>query len=229
MLNHAQQENFIKQKPLGEVIANELRYKIWSQEFNFGERLIEAELAEQFDVSRSSLREALRILEHEKLVINKVRKGTFVNVFTEKDKEEINEVRLLLEVPALIQAASHLKEEHVFFLEEILESLKIKVDEGNWYDSFNLDVEFHLYLINLCNNSRIIEVYNMILVQIRTIITSAAEYYDKRKELYYTRHVELLEAIKAGNNEKIKKLTENHIEFLKQEKNMSNKSSTIFK
>lgn len=210
------QENVIKQKPLSEVIANELRHKIWSQEFAFGERLIEADLAEQFDVSRSSLREALRTLEHEKLVINKVRKGTFVNDFTEKDIEEINEVRLLLEVPALIQAASHLKEEDVLYLEEILESLKKKVDEENWYDSFNLDMEFHLYLINLCNNSRIIEVYNMLLVQIRTIITFASEYYDERKDLYYTRHVGLLEAVKSGNSDEIKKLAGSHIEFLKQ-------------
>src|SRR5699024_5229297 len=88
------QEQMIVQKPLSELIADELKRRIWNKELEFGERLLETELAEVYDVSRSTIREALRILESEELIISKARKGTYVATFTEKDLQEINELKI---------------------------------------------------------------------------------------------------------------------------------------
>src|SRR5699024_4598794 len=98
----------IVQKPLSELIAEKLKHKIWNQEVQFGERLLENDLAAYFDVSRSTLREALRILENESLIISKARKGTYVAEFSKKDRDEIVELRALLEAHAFRQATAHL-------------------------------------------------------------------------------------------------------------------------
>src|SRR5699024_11831242 len=90
----------ILQQPLSHIIAEELRLRIWRKKIEFGDRLLESDLAEDFDVSRSTIREALKILEHESLVINKARKGTYVTDFSEKDLEEMIELRTLLEEQA---------------------------------------------------------------------------------------------------------------------------------
>src|SRR5690625_6729087 len=99
------EQQVILQQPLSELIAVQLRKKIWNKELLFGERLLETELAEQFDVSRSTIREALRILEIEELVVSKARKGTYVATFSERSEEHTSELqsrghlvcRLLLE------------------------------------------------------------------------------------------------------------------------------------
>src|SRR5690625_7197631 len=90
------EQQVILQQPLSELIAVQLRKKIWNKELLFGERLLETELAEQFDVSRSTIREALRILEIEELVVSKARKGTYVATFSEQDIAEIIDLRMII-------------------------------------------------------------------------------------------------------------------------------------
>jgi len=212
--NQKNQSQVIKQKPLSEIIAEELRKRIWNREFDFGQRLIESDLALQMDISRSSLREAFQILEHEKLVINKSRKGTFLNNFTENDMEEITEVRLMLEVPALIQAAENLRPEDSKYLENLLDLMKRNLDHNDWYELFNNEMEFHRYLVNLCNNSRIREIYSNLLVQIRTFFTLLKDYYVQNKESFYTEHKELLEAIQTKDKDIVEKAAQHHIKLL---------------
>src|SRR5690625_4318336 len=118
------QEQMIVQKPLSELIADELKRRIWNKELEYGERLLETELAEVYDVSRSTIREALRILESEELIISKARKGTYVATFTKKDLQEINELRILLEAGAFLQALPKLEKKHFKELEKIIGKMK---------------------------------------------------------------------------------------------------------
>src|SRR5690606_6292494 len=119
----------------------------------FGERLIETDLAKKFDVSRSSIREALKILEKEELVTSKARKGTFVSDFTEKDLEEMIELRILLEPKAFKNALLKMNEKHFQALQVIVHKMKIEAENNNWNALFNLDRDFHQYVIHLCGNS----------------------------------------------------------------------------
>src|SRR5699024_10294920 len=98
---------------LSELIADELKRRIWNKELEFGERLLETELAEVYDVSRSTIRAALRILESEELIISKARKGPYVATFTEKHLQEINELIILIEARAFLQALPKLDESHL--------------------------------------------------------------------------------------------------------------------
>src|SRR5699024_11583312 len=117
------------------------------------------DLAEKFDVSRSTIREALKILEGEELIISKARKGTYVATFTEKDLIEINELRTLLEARAFLQALPKLEDKHFDDLEAIIERMKQGVKRKDWNELFNLDMTFHSYIIDLRDNSHILIIF----------------------------------------------------------------------
>ncbi|MEC5423057.1 GntR family transcriptional regulator [Virgibacillus sp. C22-A2] len=208
-------ESFIVQKPLSELIADQLKRKIWNKEIHFGERLLESELAETFDVSRSTIREALRILEIEELVVSKARKGTYVASFTEKDLTEIIELRTLIEARAFIQAIPRLQKKNIQELKRITEKMKAKVAEGNWNDLFDLDMQFHSYVVNLSDNSRIIKIYDSLQVQIRTFLMHLDQFYSSHQS-FYDEHTQLLDALISKDVQIVKKRVENHIEYVEE-------------
>ncbi|MHA6250832.1 GntR family transcriptional regulator [Oceanobacillus sp. CAU 1775] len=203
----------INHQSLSEAIAIEIAHSIWKKELVPGERILEIELTSQYGISRNALRESLKILELEKLIITKNQKGSYVNKFTKKDAQEVQEIRLLLEGPALIQASKNLTEENERELEYILERLKQSIDQNDWFEAFNVDRDFHWYLINQCNNSRIIDIYYTLLVQIRSFLAETHHYHEDQKDLHYERHVDLYEAVKGKDEKTIIRTIESHIKF----------------
>src|SRR5699024_3923475 len=203
----------IVQKPLSELIAEQMKGKIWNQEIDFGERLLESDLAEYFDVSRSTIREALRILENEELIISKARKGTYVADFSQKDRDEIIELRILLESHAFRQAVVHMETEHFNELEKIVENMKREAEQKNWNHMFDLDMQFHGYVVELSDNSRLIKFYNSIQVHIRTLLVHLDQYYPSH-EAFYDEHKQLLEVLKTKDPIQVTEQVQDHIVFI---------------
>ncbi|MFZ4451379.1 GntR family transcriptional regulator [Salibacterium aidingense] len=201
----------IKQQSLSQMVADELRKRIWIGELNYGERLLETELSTELDVSRSSLREAFQTLEYEGLIINKARKGTFVYNFTKEDMEEINELRNLIEVPALRKTVHHMTAQDFSYLDDILASMKEEIEAENWYELFNLDMEFHLFLVNQCGNTRIVKTYGIIQMQIRTFLSQLESFYSENKSMFTKEHEILVDALKAQDEDHVARLAEAHI------------------
>ena len=83
--------------PLRDVVFNTLRQAILKGELKPGERLMEIALAERLGVSRTPIREAMRKLELEGLVVMIPRRGAQVANITEKDLNDVLEVRIVLE------------------------------------------------------------------------------------------------------------------------------------
>jgi len=209
------EQQMILQQPLSELIAVQLRKMIWNKELLFGERLLETELAEQFDVSRSTIREALRILEIEELVISKARKGTYVAMFSEQDIAEIIELRTIIESRAFVHAIGSMGAAEFQHLEKITNNMKKEVDQQNWNRLFDLDMEFHNYVVHLSGNSRIIKIYNSLQVQIRTVLMDLDQYYTSF-ESFYDEHVDLLAGLKTKNIHIVKDKVNKHIEFVEE-------------
>ncbi|MBY7142942.1 GntR family transcriptional regulator [Virgibacillus sp. NKC19-3] len=206
-------DTMIVQKPLSELIAEQLRQQIWDRELEFGERLLEVELAEMFDVSRSTLREALKMLEQEGLVISKARKGTYVAQFSNKDLKEIIELRTLVEDHAFTDALSNLSEEHFQKLEAIINQMKEEVERKDWNALFDLDMQFHSYVVGLCNNSRIIKIYDSIQVQIRAYLVHLDQYYSSHQE-FYEEHKELYNALVTKDAKVVYGRVRDHIAYV---------------
>src|SRR5271156_2932500 len=88
------------------VVAT-LREAIIARKFRPGERLNESKLARQYGVSRIPVREALVQLQEQGLVMNHPRRGMFVNSLGEKETQEINSIRIVLEAEAMKLCRAH--------------------------------------------------------------------------------------------------------------------------
>ena len=99
--------------PLREVVFNTLRQAILKGELKPGERLMEIALAERLGVSRTPIREAMRKLELEGLVVMIPRRGAQVANITEKDLNDVLEVRIVLENMAIEKACARMTEEDI--------------------------------------------------------------------------------------------------------------------
>ncbi|ASK62697.1 GntR family transcriptional regulator [Virgibacillus phasianinus] len=209
------ENNFILQKSLSEQIADQLKRRIWNKQIMFGERLLETELAESFDVSRSTIRGALKTLEIEELVVSKARKGTYVANFTDQDLDEIIELRALIETQAFKRAIPRLDQQHIQSLTTITEQMRVKADEQNWNELFDLDMKFHRYVVDLCDNSRIIKIYDSLQVQIRTFLMHLDQYYSSHQS-FYDEHKELLDALVSKDVQNINARVKNHIEYVEE-------------
>ena len=103
--------------PLRDVVFNTLRQAILKGELEPGERLMEIQLAERLGVSRTPIREAIRKLELEGLVLMVPRKGAEVASISEKSLREVLEVRRSLEELAIELACQKITQEQIQELE----------------------------------------------------------------------------------------------------------------
>jgi len=88
----------MKVPSLSESICDHLRTKIIIGELHSGQKLNENKLSTFLDISRATLREVLRILEKEALVVNVPRRGSFVSKLSLSDLEEVYDARIMLEI-----------------------------------------------------------------------------------------------------------------------------------
>lgn len=200
---------------LGEIVANLIKRSIWNQEYKLGERLLEKNLAEKYNVSRSTIREAFNLLEIQGLIVNKARKGTYVAHFTERDLKELIELRILIEKDAVIKAIPLLKEEDFEALSDILNEMKKQIDIADWYELFNLDLEFHRLIVNCCGNSRIIKIFELNQIEMRTYVGYLAESYATPEDLY-EEHLQIFKLLQSKDTKKIALRIENHIVYAKE-------------
>lgn len=206
----------IPKESLGELVAEQLRKNIWNREIEFGERLIEKDLSDNFNVSRNTIRDALKILENEEMIVIQPRKGTYVSQFSKKDWHEIIELRLLVESFAFLRAIAFLRESDIKYLNNLLIDMKKIVDDTdkkNWNELFDLDMKFHNYVVQLSDNSRIIKLYDSIQVQIRTFLIYLDNYYSSQQS-FYQEQKDLFDALLTKNPKIIEKKIRTHIEFV---------------
>lgn len=146
--------------PLRDVVFNTLRQAILRGEMEPGERLMEIQLAQKLGVSRTPIREAIRKLELEGLVIMIPRKGAEVAHITEKDMRDVLEVRSTLEELVVSLAIKNVTEEKLKELKsanKVFESAVVSKDVVNIVDA---DVKFHDVLYSMADNARLIQIIN---------------------------------------------------------------------
>ncbi|MGC4378902.1 GntR family transcriptional regulator [Fictibacillus sp. Mic-4] len=143
----------------GERVACELRMRIISGIIKRGAVLSENKLAADFEVSRSPIREALKLLASENM-IRLERMGAVVIGLTEKEIEEIYDVRLLIETFVFERLVKTDTQEVVRELSKILEMMKIAI-KYNDADEFSYqDVLFHETIIRSIDHSYIMMIWN---------------------------------------------------------------------
>lgn len=146
--------------PLRDVVFQTLRQAILKGELKPGERLMEIQLAKKLGVSRTPIREAIRKLELEGLVLMIPRKGAEVAEITEKNLRDVLEVREALEKLAVQLACDQITKVQLRELRSAAEAFRDVLASGNVTEIAEADEHFH-DLINLATgNQKLIQILN---------------------------------------------------------------------
>ena len=132
--------------------ATRLRDRIFSGELAPGSFLDEGVLCEELGISRTPLREALKVLTSESLVRHEPRRGSFVSEITDADLEEIFPVIALLEGRAAYEAAQKATDADLIVLEELHERLQYQAMQGDITAYYAANYAIHEALITLADN-----------------------------------------------------------------------------
>ena len=152
--------------PLRDVVFNTLRQAILRGELKPGERLMEIQLANKLGVSRTPIREAIRKLELEGLVIMIPRKGAEVADITEKSLRDVLEVRKALEELAVQLACEKITQEELEELEKAGENFKKVLKRSkDITEVAEADVRFHDVIYMATDNQKLIHLLNKLREQ----------------------------------------------------------------
>jgi DNA-binding GntR family transcriptional regulator len=137
---------------LHDEVAAQLRERIFSGELMPGMFLDEIQLAEQMKISRTPLREALKVLTAEGLVRHEPRRGCFVNEVTEQDLDEIFPVIALLEGRCAFEAAQHATDGDLAALEDLHDKLSRHAKARRINEYYATNFAIHEAVIALAGN-----------------------------------------------------------------------------
>ena len=166
--------------PLRDVVFNTLRKAILRGELKPGERLMEIQLANKLGVSRTPIREAIRKLELEGLVLMIPRKGAEVAQITEKNMQDVLEVRKALEELSVQLACERITPEQVEEMKMAAEDFRKVLKSGDVTKIAEADVKFHDIIFAATNNQRLITLLNNLREQMYRFRVE----YLKQKECY---------------------------------------------
>ena len=196
--------------PLRDVVFQTLRQAILTGEFMPGERLMEISLANRLGVSRTPVREAIRKLELEGLVVMIPRKGAEVAKITVSDLKDVLEVRCHLEEFAASIACERITEEEKVQLQAALEAFEEAVKEKDLKMIAQRDVEFHDVIFHANKNKRLLQIINNLREQIYRYRIEYIKDFDYHDTLI-REHREILKSIVEGNRAEAEKIMNTHI------------------
>jgi DNA-binding GntR family transcriptional regulator len=137
-------------KALYVEVAELLRQRIFSRELAPGSWIDELKLAEEYGISRTPLREALKVLAAEGLVTMKVRRGAYVTEVSERDLTDVYHLLALLESDAAAVVARQATDEQLRELQALHDELEAASNDRDRY--FAINECFHMRLLEIANN-----------------------------------------------------------------------------
>ncbi len=148
--------------PLRDVVFKTLRKAILTGELKPGERLMEIHLANRMGVSRTPIREAIRMLELEGLVTMIPRRGAEVSQITFKGLEDVLEVRGALDRLAIELACDRISPQQLSDLKDAMLHFEKSIKTKNEKKIAKADVEFHDIIVEAGGNEKLAQmVYNL--------------------------------------------------------------------
>lgn len=186
-----------------------LRRAITSGALAPGERLVEQNLCEELGVSRAPLREALRQLMGEGLVVAVPHKGTSVVELTRDDMLEIYRLRAALEPLAVERLIELGDPAHLADLRGIIAELEAALPERDPATVAALDMRFHERMCELSGLPRLLAAWRSLGNQLRSYFTVADYFYDNRSMV--ENHEQLVRVIEERDLERALALLQQHI------------------
>lgn len=145
-------------KPLYVEVAELIRQQIYRRDLAPGSWIDELKMAESFGISRTPLREALKVLAAEGLITMKVRRGAYVTEVSEKDLRDVYHLLALLESDATATAAKLATSAQLEQLQAVHHELENATHDAQRF--LELNEQFHMQLLALCDNRYLLQTVN---------------------------------------------------------------------
>ena len=197
---------------LREHILQQLRSVILSGTYKPGDRMVESTIADQLQVSRAPVREALCALEQEGIIVQIPRRGYFVVDFDEEDLEEVYSLRLLLEKEALQRATHRARDEDFEQMQRLVDALaKAAADKTDPGTIVDLDLAFHEHICRLADHSRLLSAWNSLRMQTQILVGVTSRTHYENPDEPRERHQVILDAMRAKDVLQAQKVLAEHM------------------
>ena len=183
-------------QPLSSSLFSRLQTDILTGKIRSGEKLTEQRICEQYSVSRTPVREALRQLETDGLIESIPNRGAYVIGFSSQDIEDMYQLRKIYEIQAVRWAIERITDEELDQLEETFEFMEFYTMKGDKEKMLNINTHFHQLIYSASHNrmlQHLLASYQIYIKHIRTSSRSDKEYL----KLVLEEHRAIFEAIKA--------------------------------
>lgn len=195
-------------RALYEQVAEALRTRILSHRLAPGSWIDEKALAVEYGISRTPLREALKVLAAEGLVTMKLRRGAYVTEVSARDLTEVFHLLALLESDAAAAAATQLTPEQLAELEALHEQLERNLGDRDRF--FAANERFHLRLLELADNRWRVQLVAD-LRKVMKLNRHHSLFKQGRLEASLNEHRQLMAALRAHDAEQAQQLMRQHL------------------
>jgi DNA-binding GntR family transcriptional regulator len=186
-------------------VVKAIQSAIFNGELKLGQRIMEEELAETFQISRATVREALRRLEQVGLVQIKPRRGTFVTRLTLVEVERTCRLRAVLEGLAARYACERLTDENWRAVKQLVDDMKAAAKSSDLTAFLNLDRTFHEFIWTLAGDDQLEYILRFLSTPYFAFVASVSTLFLSDVSKVCRAHEKYLNALKTGEPEQIQK------------------------
>lgn len=194
-----------------EIVVQRILASVIGGEFPVGHRMVIQNLAEQFGVSATPVREALVELASIGIVENLPNRGAVMREFGVVQIREIYQLRRILEVEAVRSACGNIEPRLLSDLANETTVIKKETRDKNWSQkAVDLDIRLHSLIAEHCRSTRLQDElcrYNVLIQAIREVVGNESE----TQETALTDHVEIIHALQSNECDKAAKTMDQHI------------------
>lgn len=187
-----------------------IRQALLNGSLSLGGRLSEREIADSLRVSRTPVREALRQLERDGLVINEPQRGTFVRTFTIQEAFEVYDLRAVLESYAVRRVASRATRADLDALRGTVESGFAAAKDRRLAEAMTRNDSFHVTLIRLARHQLLREEWERIWSAVVLLRACAWHHNSGRAVDTALEHRAISDALDGGDAELAVEMTDRH-------------------
>lgn len=200
-----------KATSLRHKITEDIRKAIFQGKLHPGDRLREVEISKQMGVSRGPVREAIRMLEQEGLLVSLPYKETTVaEISGEEVRDVLNPIRLIIETYAIRKALPNIGERELERLASFVTDMKDGAAQKNLDKIVESDLAFHEYVISLADMPGLLNTWTSIYNRIHLHFMIQGKAYEDLNDLW-KEHDQLLTAIRQGEPDKIAQAWAEHV------------------
>jgi DNA-binding GntR family transcriptional regulator len=186
-----------------ERVADVLRTRITVGDLPPGTRLSEEAIGAALGVSRNTLREAFRLLTHERLLVHELNRGVFVRTLTRDDVTDLYRLRKVVEGGALRYAV--VTDDELRRLHQVVDEAVAAAERADWVAVGTHNLRFHQALCALAGSPRVVDMMRGILAELRLVFHVMGD--PKRfHEPYIKRNREILDALAEHGPERAERM-----------------------